>query len=149
MSKYETVQDFLDSLEDYKPTLFEKIYWPIYRFVSRRTYGLKKLYQRITTGFPHEQSWEFISWHSKIVVPRLKMLRKNLVGHPACLNSVEEWEEILDKIIWSFENVDNDPSPMPYRGKAIKEYRAILEEHQNKVQEGLDLFGKYYRGLWD
>jgi hypothetical protein len=40
----------------------------------------------------------------------------------------------MDKMIWSFE-------------KIIKDDDKIINDP--KIQEGLDLFGKYYRALWD
>jgi hypothetical protein len=41
----------------------------------------------------------------------------------------------MDKMIWSFEKILGDD-----------DYEFIQDP---KIQEGLDLFGKYYRALWD
>jgi len=82
---------------------------------------------------------------------------------------VEEWTEILNKIIWAFENIDNEPMPKKpddydprqtvteYDDGSVS-YKAFddrkwdwseAKEHARKVQEGLDLYGKYYLNLWD
>ena len=81
---------------------------------------------------------------------------------------MKEWNKILDKIIWSFENHDNEPMPIEpenydSRCNMIKyddgstEYDHLddrpwdwteCEAHDKKVQEGLDLFAKYYKDLW-
>jgi len=157
------------------------------------TYWLRKKRQKWTTGFPHEESWDFKSALANWALPRLKHMKDNLHGYPSCLIPEEKWEEIsagkeivdegrnireehgmkewnkiLDKIIWSFENHDNEPMPTEPenydpRCNMIKyddgstEYEHLddrpwdwteCEAHDKKVQEGLDLFAKYYKDLW-
>lgn len=96
--------------------------------------------------------------------------------------SCEEWDKILDKMIWSFEQLAKDeydqlyhhgkgeydmvPSeqlyPNPITGKLEKVYQMVDKNpnehwydhvghqlHEDRIQEGLELFGKYYRALWD
>ena len=140
-------------------------------------YWFRKKKQILTTGFPHEQSIEFSSKLAKWALPRLKHLRDNTQGYPSHLiegenpdydNGIKKWRDILDKIIWSFENLDNEPMPTPpadydHRCKVIKyddgstEYDSLdkrswdwtaVNHHREKVQEGLDLFSKYYLELW-
>lgn len=87
---------------------------------------------------------------------------------------VARWNEVLDKMIWSFHQlclgvdeygdkyhhgeikigwtdmdsnglstmIDENPSDHWY-----DHVGAML--HEERIQEGLDLFGKYYRNLWD
>ncbi len=140
-------------------------------------YWIKKKKQKLTPGFPHYESFDFLSWPSEIVIPRLKMLKDNLHGCPAELadkhknveKGCEEWEKIIEKMIWSFENIDKDPPPIKpdnydSRQKKIKysdgaiSYEPLdkrewdwtpCEEHEKKVREGLDLFSKHYLNLWD
>lgn len=60
----------------------------------------------------------------------------------------EKWHEILDKMIWSFKQLsirDRDYQFHTNEGFDQKEYKKYYE----KIQEGLDLFGKYYMNLWD
>lgn len=94
----------------------------------------------------------------------------------------KRWDEILDKMIWSFQQLalDNYDSkyhhgetdwdwvetdktfPNPITGKVEKTYQMIDKNpgghwydvdghqlHEARIQEGLELFGKYYRNLWD
>ena len=58
----------------------------------------------------------------------------------------------MDKMVWSFEQVVNRERDEPFHSKNngkrkfdIEGYKAYYE----KVQEGLNLFGKYYMNLWD
>ena len=156
-------------------------------------YWFRQKLQKWTTGFPHEESWDFKSALSNWALPRLKYMKNNLHGYPSCLIPEEEWKEIsagkeivdegrnireeygmkewnkiLDKIIWSFENHENEPMPTEpenydSRCNMIKyddgstEYEHLddrpwdwteCEAHDKKVQEGLDLLAKYYKDLW-
>jgi hypothetical protein len=94
----------------------------------------------------------------------------------------KRWDEILDKIIWSFEQILKDNydqlyhhgSPKydwvesdktytnPISGKVEKTYQMVdtnpdehwydfegHQLHEQRMQEGFELFGKYYRSLWD
>lgn len=96
--------------------------------------------------------------------------------------SINKWEEILDKIIWSFQQILFDdwekkyeygipefdwvPSDQTYLNaltNKVEQTFTLLDknkedhwtdyngirEHQRRIQEGLELFGKYYQHLWD
>lgn len=95
---------------------------------------------------------------------------------------LKRWDEVLDKMIWSFEQLalrDYDDKyhhgknsydwiksdkkfHNPISNKLEDTYQMIDKdpeghfydsegyiEHEKRIQEGLDLFGKYYRSLWD
>lgn len=148
---------------------FEKKYYRALRAFSETKYWLKGVVQWLKYGFPLYQSWNFYGWHADMVLPRLRHLRNNLNGHPSLINSIEEWREILDKMIWSFENCEEIPHPVysddfDHRYKVteengMKSYISMnetgtvdwtpLKEHSERVQEGLGLFAKYYTNLWD
>ncbi len=143
------------------------------------SYWCRKQYQKWTTGFSHHESYDFFNWHAELVVPRLKFLRNNLNGCPAQFTQeddgsdveegVKKWEEILDKIIWSFENADNYPDPIkpddhdPRHNRISYDDGCVsyepldkrkwdwtpIEEHEKKVKEGLNLFAEHYMSLWD
>ena len=94
----------------------------------------------------------------------------------------ERWDEVLDKMIWSFGQIayeDYDDKyhhgkgdydwvktdktyPNPITGKIEATYQMVDKnpdehwydyighrKHEERIQEGLDLFGKYFRNLWD
>ena len=95
---------------------------------------------------------------------------------------IKRWDEVLDKMIWSFEQIlkgDYDDLyhhgkaeydwketdklyPNPLTGKMEATFQMVDKNpnrhwydseghqlHEERIQEGLDLFGKYYRNLWD
>lgn len=47
---------------------------------------------------------------AKYVLPRLKLFKKLNNGYPGIegMETEEKWDEALDKMIWSFEQVAND-----------------------------------------
>jgi hypothetical protein len=94
----------------------------------------------------------------------------------------DRWDEVLDKMIWSFQQIADDnyddkyhhgtPEydwkesdklyPNPVTGVMEATYQMIDKNpgehwydsvghklHEERIQEGLELFGKYYRSLWD
>lgn len=165
--------------------------WEEFTFWCRRTW------QRLTCGYSHYDAWDFKSQHAKWCIPRLKHLRDNHIGYPVCMESEKcdglgsdvqsvfpaddqeskdyfdkqskKWASILDKMIWSFEHLDDHVKPIypddyDHRNKKTtyddgsvgyeglddrKPDYTPLEDHQKKVQEGLDLFARYYENLWD
>lgn len=165
--------------DDFKKPSFWRLWFDLkpHWWWNDFTYWLRKKKQKWTTGFPHCESYDFFSWHAKIVVPRLKMLKDNLNGCPASFGDeysdvdkgCEAWKEIIEKMIWSFENIDKEPMPIKPENydsrQKVTEYSdgsvsydpldkrkwdwTPCEEHQKKVQEGLDLFAKHYQNLWD
>ena len=102
---------------------------------------LKRKYQRLTTGFEHREAFDFVSWHAQIVIPRLRFLKENHSAYPKALEKKigrqgmtelqknQEWEKVLDKVIFSFENINL--------------------KNNKKVEKGLILFGKFYTDLFD
>lgn len=94
----------------------------------------------------------------------------------------KRWDETLDKMIWSFQQIaleDYDTKyhhgtpkydfvksskqfPNPVTGKMEDTFQMVDKNpeehwydhvghmlHEERIQEGLELFGKYYRSLWD
>jgi hypothetical protein len=93
----------------------------------------------------------------------------------------ERWDEVLDKMIWSFmQLIDDDYDSVYHHGDVEFEWKdteekilnpltgkdEVLKEminknknhwydyvghrmHEDRIQEGLELFGKHFRSLWD
>lgn len=117
--------------------------------------------------------WNLDNTLSLIILPLLRKFKASEInGHPSSFNSIAEWDEVLDKMIWSFErlndqdddekfhsgNIDLIFVPDPETGNSRMEHGPNHtstydfeghKKHREKIQEGLDLFGKYYTNLWD
>lgn len=89
--------------------------------------------QRKKYGYDETELWNLDVSIAKFVLPRLKSFRETLTGHPGNL-TLEQYEEILDKMIWSFTQIVKDV--------------VLSQEQETKVEEGLNLFAKYYLTLW-
>lgn len=78
---------------------------------------------------------------AKFVLPRLKRFRRTSVGFPECedIPSHEIWLYTLDKMIYSFEHAAHENVDL----------YDLTQGQQRAVREGFDLFGKYFRALWD
>ena len=94
----------------------------------------------------------------------------------------DRWDEILDKMIWSFQQIAEDTYENKYHhgeakydwvktdkqfhnpltGKMEDTFQMVDKNpdehwydhvghrlHQERIQEGLELFGKYFQNLWD
>ena len=88
--------------------------------------------------------WNLDHTLSLVIHPSLLKFKEKLNGHPSHV-TLEEWEIILDKMIWSFGQIVNWNEEEPDYLHSKEEYDA----YHAKIQEGLDLFGKYFRNLWD
>lgn len=79
-------------------------------------------------------------------------------------NWFKRWDWVIDEMIWAFaqlSNEDNDEqfydhSEVNYNDKnfmnqvsKVKLDVEGLKAHNERIANGLRLFGKYYRGLWD
>ena len=77
-------------------------------------------------------------------------------------NHFKRWDWVMDELIWTFEQIAMEDSTKQFfthptekfdnfkdHMEAIKVDREGLDAHEKRIENGLRLFGKYYRGLWD
>ena len=155
-------------IDNYDWEWHEYITIPLSRFVYNVKFKIKSFIQKIRYGFPDYEWYDFKNSTANYIVPRLQALREKARSVPMGLKE-EEWATILDKIIWSFKNIDNQPS-VDYSDnydhrylKTVKEDGSVtlqsmnvegtasfdsINKHNEKIQEGLNLFAEYYRDLW-
>lgn len=91
------------------------------------------------TGISPDETWNLYINIATFVLPRLKMFKKYTIGTPGCLQSQEEWFEILDKMILAFEHIEKDDEP-----DDLEENK----KYQEEINNGIYLFGEYFRYLW-
>lgn len=90
--------------------------------------------QRIKRGFDDSETWTLFMTISNFVLPRLKRFRKITKSFPGDL-SESEWNDVLDKMINSFELISKDDLH-------------IFDKRYPEIKEGLDLFRIYFLDLW-
>lgn len=99
-------------------------------------------------------TWDLDYTLALIILPSLKKLKEDKLSispvddcdvpdrlNPRTEDNLQDrWDYVLDRMIWSF-------------GQIVHEYEEELDKEDIKgyykdVDEGLTLFGKYYRNLW-
>lgn len=143
--------------------------WRLYNKYSEfRTWIITK-YQQIRYGVADSECWSLDYTFTRYMLPRLKHF-KNMkrYSYPSDITP-EEWENILDEIIWAFDYMANEDKyiTMPYfdsdiekifdpnRSKTVKqeiEWKNYLDKARSlhfRKQNALKLFAKYYEALWD
>ncbi len=84
---------------------------------------------------------------SKIRISKTKKFKKENIGFPGIFNSMDEWNEILDKMLYSFKVLKDDCVGLEIDFDDPN-WKNEIDKTNERIQEGLDLFGKYFRHLW-
>ena len=156
---YSSVDELVQELED-SMTTWDKVkratWWKLLNWISNKWYKCRKIYQRITKGRADEEIWELSTHILRYVTPRLVEFQKSeRFGYPyngADINSKEDWETILDKMVEAFTLClkDEDTTENIYYNYDTKEFdKEKYLEFNSKLEEGFTLFGKYFTALWD
>lgn len=95
----------------------------------------KFIQQRLKRGFDDSETWSLRDTIVNFTLQRLELFKKLTIGFPASLNSMEEWHQILDKIIFSFKLVQLDDEEDGIRNR------------YNEYEEGMQLFSKWFLHL--
>lgn len=102
----------------------------IFRMQKEKTFRK----QREKWGWDDRETWNLDQRIALFTLPRLKRFQALRNGHPASLTE-KQWDKILKKIIYSMEVIASD---------RLYEKRTDAK----RVQEGFELFGKYFLSLW-
>lgn len=91
-------------------------------------------------------TWGMDTTLAMIVVPMLKQLKATKRGVPYDLTE-EEWNVILDEMIWAFTEIAAGLNEEEFFENGID--WDGLKVYNERIDKGTALFGKYYRALWD
>lgn len=144
----EKTEDWLEHhpfLENIYYAVTVRLKWKLDRFFARK-YPIKKEHRQIgltnkdrpLKRFDYFEAYSVLPW---VIYPVLVKFRNNkyAMGYPANLNSMEEWHEILDKMIYAFQELIYDDWHWSDDGI----------ERDRRIKEGLNLFSEYFTALWD
>ena len=83
------------------------------------------------------------------ILPSLRywIHHKDRFGYPANLSSKEEWDNILEEILWAVEEAayGTEEDKAFDSGADYDELKKIWDREKS----GLELFGKFVQGMWD
>ena len=94
-------------------------------------------------GFDDRELWDLDFTLAVYIYPRLKYFREHYANdfHPCDVADSEEWKNILDTMLFAFEDTLKKDSRDSLE---VDDYKA----YNDKIAEGLMLFGKYFQSLW-
>ncbi len=126
----------------------ENLQWPLERmweWPGDRLREIKWFIQRGRRGYADRDLWS-LDWYLSDWMPKaLRQLKKHHMGYPGMegANTDSEWKAILEKMAIGFEasNKQNEMVIPP----TSKTYKKL----QKQIDEGLNLFVKWYGSLWD
>ena len=102
--------------------------------------------QKTSVKIHNYDTWSMDCTLAHIILPMLKQLKETKHGYPIDLTE-QEWDEILDEMIWAFQKKcrndwmeDYDYNDWDMEG---------MKAEQERISNGFRLFGKYYESLWD
>jgi hypothetical protein len=118
-------------------------------------------WQRRTRGFDDRDLWDLGVVTAKLILPRLKAYKNCHMGYPGCFSydkkgelkkgrkkslnneAYKKWDDTLDKMIYAFEmKATQDDWDLEIDDKE-------RNKRWSKIDEGLNLFAKYFNALWD
>ena len=94
-------------------------------------------------GFSPSECWTLDYSAACFLLPRLEHFLDNHGGHPVCLEE-DEWRSVLLSIGYSLQCVADDVS---FSEESDLD-GGLLAFHEAVVQEGFNLLGEYFQGLW-
>jgi hypothetical protein len=112
--------------------------------VARPVNKLFRRPQKVKIKYHNYDTWSLDHTLALIIVPGLKQLKATNHGYghvddedlpTVCLKDAsgeERWEWLMDELIWTFNQIAEE-----------------CTYDDARIDNGLRLFGKYYRGLWD
>lgn len=114
------------------------------RHMKNLSRNIKFLFQKIFIGFSDKELFEFDTTVAKFLLPRLIRFRKITISYPSNLNNCEEWEDILDEIIYALSYVSHRDDPISFDMASS----VSPKEEFERVNAGLKLLGQYFMDLW-
>jgi len=165
-SKYRLIEEFCLFVSRWKYKLTEGLYFKIKYFLQRHIRGYDDLDKWNAAWYIARKAIPVLSamkdncvgtsvkWHREDRFGNIVELSKEEVfvndGAPASFTE-EEWNAILDDIIYAFQFTLDSDSDTFYEGEGLfinysqEKYEAAFKRHKR----GLKLFSIYYMNLWD
>ena len=128
---------------------YERLYYyPKHRIIDFYRW-LVDIWDIHTRGYKSSEVFDLGSAVVRYTLPKMKIFRDNMCSHPPDY-TVEEWKDILNRIIGSFEWYE---SIVEMEGEHWDRYKKLSVEEQqieySKYEENMVLFAKHLMTLWD
>lgn len=99
--------------------------------------------------FKKRRAWDCYSYLAIHIINELKAFKKyNVNSYPLEFDSIESWHKIINKMIWSFEEISKDYPNAPKLSSLLDD-KEKYNKYRSQIDDGLMLFAKYFENLWD
>lgn len=82
-------------------------------------------WQRATKGYSDYDTWNLDGYYSNMMIASLSQFRAEVIGYPGYLGNIEEWNAILDKIIFLLKQANKD-EPLEEKNELAEWYEEYL-----------------------
>lgn len=69
---------------------------------------LKCAWERARKGYCFRDLWNIDLWFIQLMPQMLQEFKKNMHGYPTCFETSEEWEKVLDNMIFCFNEANEE-----------------------------------------
>lgn len=132
-----SLEELIKAIDDFKPNFIWKMYYwrivPFAKKIKRTPKNIRWGWQRYKRGWSERDSWDAHAHISNVTCGMLTRIKERGISHPYGITP-NEWDIILDKIIFAFKNIDDLEKS---------------DEDEERIREGFELFTTYYLALWD
>ena len=112
---------------------------------------VKWRYQRFIRGWADEDTWDIDWWFIKTLSPMLKKFKEDNDSNPFKF-SEEEWDTILDNMIYYLEGMNEEGAVKQLYGEGanltVDDYKEISNHMTHSKEEFFKLFTQYFYDLW-
>jgi len=113
----------------------------------------------IAKGIDTEELCDLDITIARYILPRLLAFKQQCERTPTLTMKREEWDSILDKMIYAFNKIacqaeEDTPEYQAYikaiwnNEEDLEQLKRDAKESLKPIAEGLQMFHKYYRSLW-
>ena len=127
------------------------IFSRLWHYFISKCRKLKWRCQRFIRGWADEDTWDIDRWFIKTLSPILKKFKENNDSHPFKL-SEEEWDTILDNMIYYLEGMNEEGAVNQLYGEGanltVDDYKEISNHMATSKEKFFELFVQYFYDLW-
>lgn len=175
---FERFLEYLGVREDIADKIGEAIFncKPFMKiFNSLEEWWFRDGYRDVDVDISYDDLWSGDLTLSYILIPFLKEFKEKSDCSYPCSDEItchEDWLKLIDKMIWSFEQIVNSDwreeytiepaeidfeNDLPYDENGCRPLKWKthgkydwdgIKAHDTRIQEGCELFGKYFRNIW-
>ena len=117
---------------------------------------VKWFFQRLFRGYSDYDMIDYGVFVCQKILPSLKAwIAHERCGYPYKLESLEEWNNVLDEILWAVEetatgkNENELYAHWEEKGMTPEMRREEIQKIWDRQDAGMKLFGEYLGAMWD